>query len=375
MPACTFLSNATRADLTSSAVQDVLKGAISDKIFPGCAAAVVPFASSQEDVLVLEGLRTEEALSPVAKQTVYDLASLTKIMCTGVLVAQAKVDGLLSFDDCPFPSWPGIQIQHLLAHNSGLPDWKPFYERVPPEKTGIREGKTLLVEEVLTTPPEAKIEEQTCYSDLGFIALGHHLETCYQAPLEKVYHDWLRENIPQCQAHFVPLAEQGFHPQLNDVAPTAKCEWRGRRMHGQVHDDNCFVMGGVSGHAGLFGRLQDVVAFGRWLFETLQTSSPLALVLKDMCQAPYERALAFDRPTEGGSTGESLSPNAIGHLGFTGTSLWLDLGDNTHPAALYVLLTNRIYYEDTLAEFKKIRRRFHQEATTYLTHSFREKIL
>ena len=127
-------------------------------------------------------------------------------------------------------------------------------------------------------------------------------------------------------------------------------------------------MGGVSGHAGLFGRLEDVIAYGQWLHQTLSSQSVLGDILRTMSEKSGERALAFDVPTQGGSTGEALSDQAIGHLGFTGTSFWLDRGNETHLPALYILLTNRVYFKDSLEGIKKMRRCFHQKATTQLTH-------
>lgn len=358
-----------------SALSQLLQEAIQQKIFPGCAAAVIPLDDAVEPLEIFAGARTEAALSPVTAETIFDLASLTKIMCTTILMAQSQADGRLSFNDCPFPNWPGIELQHLLAHNSGLADWNPFFENVPPEHTGLPPGYEHIVEQVLSTMPQKPVTHETLYSDLGFIALGHYLTQVHQTPLNVLYEAWCQKNLPQSEARFVSLTQDGFHPHLNRVAPTAQCPWRKRRLHGQVHDDNCFTMGGVSGHAGLFGRLEDVAVYGRWLGQTLQATNPVGEALRNMVAATFERPLGFDRPTPGGSTGEAISPKAIGHLGFTGTSFWLDPGDAAHPGAIYILLTNRVYYDDNLEAFKKIRRRFHQEATTYLTHSFREKNL
>ena len=165
----------------------------------------------------------------------------------------------------------------------------------------------------------------------------------------------VKRAYPRLPTRFLyPLTEDGFHSVLDQVLPTATCAWRGERLHGQVHDDNSFCMGGVSGHAGLFGRLEDTVLFGRWLYQTLKDNSPLGEVLRTMCRVENDRACAFDIPTHGGSTGEVLSTKAIGHLGFTGTSFWLDPDATKRPAALYILLTNRVYFPDSLAHIKKV---------------------
>jgi len=351
-----------------STITTLVKQAIADKITPGAAAAIIPLNGAKVPKTYFEGHHThEQNAKAVDRKAIFDLASLTKIMCTGVLMAQAISDDRIRLNDEPFPKWPGVQVRHLLLHNSGLPAWKPFYQEILPQETGLPSGKTELIKQVLKTQLEAPVGETTVYSDLGFIALGHLLEQTYGQTLDVIYNQWLLQNIPECQLSFVSIMETGFHPTLNQVLPTAKCVWRGRRIHGQVHDDNAFCMGGVAGHAGLFGRLKDTILFGQWLHQTLQTTTPLGQTLKAMIQKQDHRAFAFDIPTEGGSTAEALSNKAIGHLGFTGTSFWLDPGDDTHLAALYVLLTNRVYFEDSLAGIKKLRRHFHQKATTQLT--------
>jgi CubicO group peptidase (beta-lactamase class C family) len=352
-----------------SVISEILQTAILEKTTPGAAAAIIPLTHPKKAKLYFAGQHADETNAPqVHAQSIFDLASLSKIMCTAPLVAQAVADGMLHFTDTPFEQWPGVQIKHLLAHNAGLPAWKPFYQRLNPEDTGLASGKAGLIREVLNTATIAACEQETVYSDLGFIALGHLLETTYQQDLDVLYRDWLFKHIPDSQSSFVSLAHMGFHPFLNRVLPTEECIWRGRRMHGQVHDDNSFCMGGVSGHAGLFGRLEDVVLYGQWLYETLNSKTALGEVLQTMGQITGQRALAFDVPTQGGSTGEALSEQAIGHLGFTGTSFWLDRGDDSHPEALYILLTNRVYFKDSLDGIKKMRRHFHQKATTQLTH-------
>ena len=352
-----------------SVISEILQEAVLEKVTPGAAAAILSLNNLAQPTVHFAGRHSEdENATCVDAQSIFDLASLTKIMCTGPLLAQAIADDQLELTATPFEQWPGVQIKHLLAHNAGLPAWKPFYQRINPEDTGLASGKAALIEEVLKTKPIAPCGQETVYSDLGFIALGHLLEKTYQDDLHNLYERWLRKHIPNCQASFISIAQEGFHPLLNRVLPTEECIWRGRRMHGQVHDDNSFCMGGVSGHAGLFGTLGDVIAYGQWLYKTLNSETALGQVLQIMSLRAGPRALAFDVPTQGGSTGEALSQQAIGHLGFTGNSFWLDRGDETHPQALYVLLTNRVYFKDSLDGIKKMRRCFHQKATTQLTH-------
>lgn len=237
----------------------------------------------------------------------YDLASLTKILCTTYLTAKAVTEKKLQLEERPWIHWPGVSIEHVLAHTSGLPAWREIAN----------------MEQVLAVKPVMKPGVQTLYSDIGFMALGALLEKRFSASLDRLYAGH--------RTHF----------------------------HGQepVDDANCRALGGVAGHSGLFGTLQDVYQEAQFFLKCLnQPETPLEKMLKKFAEYPGARALGFDKPTPGGSTGEALSDKSIGHLGFTGTSLWID----PVQQAIYILLTKRLDNGHRKEELLELRRKFHQ---------------
>jgi len=206
--------------------------------------------------------------------------------------------------------------------------------------------------------PEALPGERTLYSDIGFIALGALLEDRHGAALDAL---WLAHPLSAGTGlRFIDLEQQGYHPLLPDVAPTERCPWRKRIVQGQVHDDNAYCMGGVAGHAGLFGSLDDVVTVATRLLWRLRETSD---ILNHFAKLPAAgRPLGFDLATPGGSTADVLSAHSVGHLGFTGTSVWFDLDTES----IYVLLTNTVHdgRAETAARNKSVRQAFHRAAAS-----------
>lgn len=300
--------------------------------------------------------------------TVFDLASLTKILSTTLLCAHAVAEGALSLDEEPWPSWPGVTVRNALLHDGGLLWWAPFYERVPAPVLGLPEGARIVVEEVLRTPLARAVGESTVYSDLGFIALGALVEERLESRLDRAFDDVAARAYGQTALRYVPLYEDGYHPALPHVAATSLCEWRGRVMQAQVNDDNAFAMGGVAGHAGLFGTAADVEAAARFHLgcATGAKSGPLAEALRSFSSWQGPRRLGYDRPTDGGTTGGAVSDRGFGHLGFTGTSLWLDPDGPAEGGALYVLLTNRVCESRENLGIKELRPAFHRAAREWL---------
>ena len=247
--------------------------------------------------------------------TLYDLASLTKIICTTLLTAQAICEASLSLHECPWPGWPGVSVGNVLNHTAGLPPWRPLHSLAE-----VYDIKPL-------HPPSGK----TLYSDVGFIALGALLRERRGRGLEDF-------------AHLLGTKELQFG------GPEG------------VEDPRCHALGGVTGHAGVFGTLAGVGEAAQFFLQSLTNpSSPLELMLRYFALFPGERALGFDRPSPGGSTGEALSAGAVGHLGFTGCSLWVD---PLHQG-LYVLLLRRLDQGERQEELKNFRREFHRRAAIF----------
>jgi len=301
----------------------------------------------------------EPGAAPVAQDTVFDLASLTKILSTTLLCAYAVEQERLSLDEAPWAGWPGATIRNVLLHNAGLVWWAPFFDRIEPQLVGLPAGSRAVVDQVLGTALARPVGGKAVYSDLGFIALGALLEERLGDRLDHLFCAVADECYGKSGLGYVPLFEQGYHPHLPDVAATEQCPWRRRLLQGQANDGNCFAMGGIAGHAGLFGSVLDVEKAARY---------HLSLPPRLLAFATYdgERRLGYDLPTEGGTTGGALSTRAFGHLGFTGTSVWLDPEGPTAGGAVYVLLTNRVCPTVENLEIKKLRPAFHRAARRFL---------
>ena len=351
-------------------IQRALDAAVDDGLTPGAAGAVV-FGDDDRVVRVCSGSLNaddpDDARRLVTPTTVYDLASLTKLLVTTVLIADDVDTGVIDLDEAPWSWWPGITVAHALRHDSGLPAHRPFFETLRRVREhgfvlGRRAGKALVVDAALRTMPEAPPGERTLYSDIGFIALGALLEDRHATSLNALWsaHPLSRDT----SARFVDLEVEGFHSATPLVAPTERCPWRKRIVQGQVHDDNAFVMGGVAGHAGLFASLDDTVTIAQRLLRRLRHHNDVLARFASVERTGTQRALGFDVVTPGGSTGDVLSSSTVGHLGFTGTSVWFDVERD----CAFVLLSNTVHFgrDGILARNKALRVTFHCAATTLM---------
>jgi beta-N-acetylhexosaminidase len=271
--------------------------------------------------------------------TIWDMASVTKVVAltTGLMLARDR--GLVDLDApvaryVPSFAGPGkdrVTVRHLLTHSSGLPAHRRLWELAPD-----RDAALALVDTVsLDAPPGTR----TVYSDLGAIVLTRVLETVTGEPFDA----WAARHI------FTPLGmrDAGFRPpaeRLDRIAPTERDPWRGRIVHGEVHDENAAWLGGVSGHAGLFGTAEDLLAFGEWLVAGSGPVTVSPAVLNEFLRRQdlvrgSSRALGWDTPSRNSSAGRWLSSGSVGHTGFTGTSLWVD----RDRQLVVVLLSNRVH--------------------------------
>jgi CubicO group peptidase (beta-lactamase class C family) len=342
------------------ALEELLEAATTDGTTPALSCVVSGGARDGPRFSWSGGVTTDEEVAlPVSHDTVFDLASLTKVISTTTLCAYAVELGRLDLDEKPWPRWPDVTVRNALLHDGGLLWWRAFYEDVPATIAGTPAGRDHVLHDVLSTPPDGDPNLETVYSDLGFIALGALLEERLGNRLDRLFSQLAADCYGETGLRYVPLAELGYHPSLPDVAATSRSELRGRLIQGQVHDDNTFAMGGIAGHAGLFGSAQDVEAAARY---------HLALPERMRAFSTWDgpRRLGWDRPTDGGSTGGALSDDAFGHLGFTGTSLWLDPAGPTDGGALYVLLTNRVCPSVANERIRVLRPEFHRAARAFL---------
>lgn len=339
------------------ALQDFLAREVEAGSFPGAvglvgtAESVVEVAAAGDAVVLPERI-------PATPDTVFDLASLTKpLVCGGLVAAAGPGLDLLSPPSRYLPGWKatrfdGITIETLLAHTSGLPAWRPLYAE--------GEGPAAYRRALVAIEPETGPGERVTYSDLNFLLLGDVLEAHFSAPLDSAFEDHVRREAGG-GARFLP-------PRSPSVAATEKDDATERRMAaemgisyprfrtgvvwGEVHDGNALRRGGVSGNAGLFGTARDVWALTRpWLDPSRRE------LTADRTPALAEaRGLAWQGSRGAGSAIPEMSPSAFGHTGFTGTSVWAD----PEGGRIFVLLTNRIHPEVRGTDFNAVRRRFHE---------------
>lgn len=340
----------------------VLQRAMAERVCPAVSIEV----GSSTRVLWREaagGLTYDPAAPRATPDTVFDLASLTKVIATATIamrLAESRALDLAEPIRRWFPDWAGLDrepvtVRDLLEHASGLPAWLPLYREC--------RGREAFARAICRTPLAYAPRSESVYSDLGFILLGLLLETIAARPLDAQ----LNEALPREPSdHNTPIRYLPPAAWRARTAPAQISDERGPIEPASVDDTNAWALGGVAGHAGLFGTAPAVGRFARALLATLSGSGPanggvadpatLRLFLTPSTVAGSSRALAWDtmRPTS--SCGTRLSPSAAGHTGFTGTSLWID----PERQMYVVLLTNRVYPRATdVAAIQALRRAFH----------------
>ena len=315
------------------------------------------------------------------RDTLFDVASLTKVMATTPLVLGAHRDGVLQLDDPLRRFYPGapedvgaVTVRQLLAHSGGVADWLPLYARLDASGTA-RQRRRQAAALILQQPLAYRPGQAAVYSDLGFIVLGDLLETCYGQPLDVLFEHRVARPLGLRRVAYRPLDapapgdpswERGLparQAQPPDFAATERCDWRGRVLSGEVHDANAWAMGGVAAHAGLFATAAGVWAFAHAMLEAAAGRHewlPPALLRQSWQRQATPpgttRALGWDTPTPGrSSAGAFFSPNAVGHLGFTGCSLWIDL----ERRVSVVLCTNRVHPSRRADGIARLRPRVH----------------
>ncbi len=316
--------------------------------------------------------------------TIFDLASLTKVIATTTLMMRAVEAGLLSLDDRVadrLPAWRGadresVTMADLLEHASGLTAYLPFFRD--------HHGRAEFERAICTLPLEYAPRSQSIYSDLGFMLLAFILEDVHRAPFATQFDEWFRlpsTVLDPARARATGsrgYAERALRFRLKgDVAvdqarcaPTELDLWRGRLLQGEVHDENAWELGGAAGHAGLFGTTAGVGAFARWVLEGLRPQAGSGSLdagnwkpdadswhrfARRSTVTGSSRALGWDTMLPTSSCGSRLSPRAIGHTGFTGTSLWIDPEHDLYV----VLLTNRVHPTRDNNQIQHVRRQVH----------------
>lgn len=302
--------------------------------------------------------------------TLFDIASLTKVIATTQLMLGAHCDGVLDLSDPLrrfYPDAPadvnGVTLRQLLSHSAGFAAWLPLYERFGGDGSP-RQRRRQAAAWILQQPLAYRPGHATVYSDLGFMVLGDVLETSYALPLDALFEQRVVRPLNLHDIAYLPLESRcGKREGPLDIAATERCDWRGRVLSGEVHDANAWAMGGVAAHAGLFATAAGVWKFAHAMLETaagrLHWLPPS--LLRESWQrqtrpAGTTRALGWDTPTPGhSSSGSFFSDHAIGHLAFTGCSLWIDL----ERQVSVVLCTNRVHPSRQSDGIGKLRPKVH----------------
>ncbi|MBA5865719.1 MAG: serine hydrolase [Nitrospira sp. CR1.3] len=361
------------------AIHSAMQSAVEDGVFPGAVLAVR--VRSKLQFIEVSGRLSSGATSPpVQASTLYDLASLTKplVTVTSVLLlvqrAKVRLDDPIQhiLAELTGTAVGQATMQDLLTHSSGLPGWRPLYERLAAkgmspdrvEPASVRQAVLRLIrEEPMVYPRGAR----SLYSDLGFILLGLIVERLTGMMLDRWYRETVTGPLRAAPLLFSPIAAATSGAQAPGIdpvaiAPTEYDSWRNRMLQGEVHDENAAALGGIAGHAGLFGTAEAVLALsGAWLQAHHGEPSILdpglvrrfAARQQEIPQSSW--ALGWDTPTAPSSSGAFFSASSFGHLGYTGTSLWVDPVRDLEVA----LLSNRVHPSRRNEKIREFRPRIH----------------
>ena len=362
------------------AVEQCFERAIAERVFPGAVLLV----GKQDTAVYVRAFGYRSLVpeqTPMLADAIFDLASLTKALATSVALMLLVREKKLRLDDqvtrvIPMYGVFGKSLttfRQLLNHSAGLPAWKPYFQEIIKcEKTGrvnfvaSRAAKNYVYEQIHRERPEAAPGTRTLYSDLGFIVLGEVIEILTGNTLDRFCQEKIFKPLNLRSTGFVDLTRirmRRLQPIDGMIAPTEDCPWRKKILCGEVHDDNAYAMGGVAGHAGLFSSARDVHTLIARLSQCLigkDNFVPQILLReflsRDGASQDGNFALGWDTPSAGKSaSGTLFSPRSVGHLGFTGCSIWWDLEKNCHV----VLLTNRVHPSRKNEKIKEFRPQVH----------------
>ena len=353
-------------------VDALMRQAVSDGVFPGAVLLV-----SREGSIACHnayGFADLLARRSMTTETIFDLASLTKPLATALAVMRLVQQGDIGTEQNLGDILPAfrkdkksiIKIRQLLHHSSGLAAYRSYYKEI--EHLPIEERQQALRNLLVIEPLIYPIGTKVVYSDLGFMILEWIVEQVSGKRLDRFVSDMIYGPLGLDRLFFVDLNATKKKPQ-GVFAATELCPWRNILLSGQVHDENAYVVGGVQGHAGLFGTAGAVHTLTSELLSAYQGTHPDRLFQTEMVRLFFKRlpntdkALGFDAPAlENSSAGSYFSANSVGHLGFTGTSFWMDLD----RFITVILLTNRVHPSRDNEAIKHFRPILHDEVMVSL---------
>lgn len=363
-----------------SEVEQALTEAVQREVIPGATIAV-----RKGGQIAFEGAfgnRTvDPERTPMRLETVFDLSSLTKPLATTIGIMLLLRDSKLRLDERVTRFFHNfgvhgkthVTFRQLLAHCSGLAAWRPYYQQIAEiEKSGkvnfmaSRGAKEFVYDQIHRERPEYPAGTKTLYSDLNFILLGEVVEQVSGVALNRFCRDKIFRPLQLRATDFIDISQnraRRLEPVREMFAPTSFCPFRKRRLLGEVDDENAYAMSGVAGHAGLFGPVREV---DRLAYELVRCYSGKSEFLpqrvlrefwtRDKAVRGSTWALGWDTPSsEYSSSGQHFSPNAVGHLGFTGTSIWIE----PEREVVVSFLTNRVHPHRDNQGIRELRPQIH----------------
>lgn len=338
------------------------------KVFTGCALGVSLFEKNnfKRNFFYVGRTDKKETSLPVGENTYFDIASLTKPLVTLLSLLALVKDGKISFEDkmeCLLsenvpPDKKKINILDLISHTSGFPPHKPYYKKLI--KLGVEDRKNAVIKFIMNEHLDNTPGKSYIYSDLDYILLGHIIE---EKSGEKLSSFWKRKILePLNISQFFEFTKETEKKKISNFVVTGECLWNSKPLCGVVHDDNCRALGSLSGHAGLFSTLEGVLALSENLLlqctgerehPSINPENLFFLLEKSKIEKiPY----GFDIPSgKTPGSGRFFSKKTIGHLGFTGTSFWIDL----EKKIVVALLTNRVIFGGDNIKIKEMRSAIH----------------
>jgi CubicO group peptidase (beta-lactamase class C family) len=373
---------------TGQKIIKVLQRGITDEVFPGAVALV-----AREGKIVFFEHVGDRALVPerasMTRDTIFDLASLTKVFATVPTIMKLVDEGRIALDDSLSKLIPSanlgdkrdLTLRLLLTHSAGLIDWKPYFEKLRDHP--LKDRKRILRQWIIEEPFAYEPGKGSLYSDLGFMLLEWVIEEITGETLPEFVEKNFYGPLGLKRTFFSPSplspparggessekggrdedAEGGRIP-AEELAATEDCPWRKRVLQGEVHDDNAWTLGGYSGHAGLFSTAEEIYVIANMLREQylgirkdfFRPATVREFFRRQDIVKGSDWALGWDtRALEGSSAGKCFSRDSVGHTGFTGTSIWMDLEKDV----IAILLSNRVHPKRDNDKIKQFRPVFH----------------
>jgi CubicO group peptidase (beta-lactamase class C family) len=335
----------------------LVEKALENCVFSGCSVGYFYSAGDKiEEYHLSYGYTEKQKRHKVDIKTFYDLASLTKPLVTSLSIVKLVEEKKLNFEDSLGRFYNDVPLKNasvksLLNHSSGLcahRDYAPRLLACPPQKRKAKIVEWILKERQLYIP-----DSDSLYSDLGYILLGDIVERVSGKSLDVFWREYISAPLGLENRLFF---NENNSMDSRDCVATGRCSWSDRRLCGLVNDDNCRALHGTAGHAGLFGNVQGLLELLKYIFKENMAGRFPSVTENRSTIKPGSWYYGFDTPSPGmSSSGKFFSDQTVGHLGFTGTSFWLDL----YAGICVVLLTNRVIYGEKNNKIRKFRPLLH----------------